>query len=132
MRNALKAVKAVIALACLALVSAQGGPVHAQDFSNKPIRIIVGLVAGGATDVTARLIAQKLSERLGQQFYVENVAGAGGNIGMGQVARTPGDGYTVLFASSSIVVNPSLYVKTPFDLDKDFIPVTKAGASPNA
>src|SRR5262249_5279874 len=59
-------------------------------------------------------------------------AGAGGNLGMGQAARSPGDGYTILFASSSIVVNPTLYSKVPFDIDKDFVPVTKAGATPNS
>jgi len=104
----------------------------AQSYPTKPVKIIVPFPAGGVTDIAARLIAQKLSEKFGQQFYIENIAGAGGNLGMGQVARAAGDGYTVLFASSSIVVNPSLYVKIPFDLDKDFIPVTKAGASPNA
>ena len=88
--------------------------------------------AGGVTDIAARLIAQKLSERLGQQFYVENIGGAGGNLGMANVARAASDGYTILFASSSIVVNPSLYKQMPFDVEKDFIPVTKAGASPNS
>ena len=58
--------------------------------------------------------------------------GAGGNLGMGQVAKSAGDGYTILLASSSIVVNPSLYAKVPYDIDKDFIPVTKAGGTPNS
>jgi tripartite-type tricarboxylate transporter receptor subunit TctC len=71
------------------------------------------------TDIVARLVAQKLSERLGQQFYIENIGGAGGNLGMANAARSPGDGYTILFASSSIVVNPSLYSKIPFDVDKE-------------
>ena len=115
---------------CAALFGASTA--FAQQYPSKPVKIVVPFPAGGVTDIAARLIAQKLSEKLGQQFYVENIAGAGGNLGMGQVARAAGDGYTVLFASSSIVVNPSLYVKVPFDLDKDFIPVTKAGASPNA
>ena len=84
------------------------------------------------TDIAGRLIAQKLSERLGHQFYIENISGAGGNIGMANAARSPGDGYTILLASSSIVVNPSLYNKVPYDVDKDFIPVTKAGATPNS
>ena len=104
----------------------------AQPYPSKPVKIIIPFPAGGITDIAGRLIAQKLSERLGQQFYIENIAGAGGNLGMGNAARSPGDGYTLLFASSSIVVNPSLYNKTPFDVDKDFIPVTKAGASPNS
>lgn len=88
--------------------------------------------AGGPTDVMARLVAQKLSEKLGQQFFVENLAGAGGNIGMANVARAPGDGYTILVASSSYVVNPSLYKKCPYDAEKDFIPVTMAAVTPNA
>ena len=82
--------------------------------------------------LAGRLIAQKLSEKLGQQFYIENIAGAGGNLGMAQVARSPGDGYTMLLSSSSVTVNPSLYNKMPFDVEKDLIPVTKAGGSPNS
>ena len=75
---------------------------------------------------TARLIAQKLGERLGQQFYVENIAGAGGSNGTGQAARAAADGHTVLFAFSSFVVNPSLFAKLPYDPYKDFEPVTLA------
>ena len=78
------------------------------------------------------MIAQRLSERLGQQFFIENVPGAGGNLGMANVAKSAADGYTILLASSSIVVNPSLYAKVPYDIDKDFIPVTKAGGTPNS
>ena len=85
----------------------------------------------GPTDVVARLITQKLSESLKQQFYIENVAGAGGNLGMGNAARAPGDGYTILFVSSSYTVNTSLYAKPPYDPDKDFAPVTMAATSPN-
>ena len=118
-----------VALGAALLVS---GSAFGQQYPTKPVKIVVPFPAGGVTDIAGRLIAQKLSERLGQQFYIENIAGAGGNLGMANVARSAADGYTILFASSSIVVNPSLYVKTPFDLDKDFIPVTKAGASPNA
>jgi tripartite-type tricarboxylate transporter receptor subunit TctC len=91
----------------------------------------VPFAPAGPTDVVARLIAQKLSERLGRQFYIENVTGAGGNTGMGQAARAAPDGYTILFASSSYVVNPSLYPKIPYDPYKDFAPVTVAGDAPN-
>jgi tripartite-type tricarboxylate transporter receptor subunit TctC len=118
-----------IALGVALLVS---GSALAQQYPNKPVKILVPFPPAGVTDIISRLVAQKLSEKLGQQFYVENVAGAAGNLGMGQVARAPGDGYTVLFASSSFVVNPSLYNKVPFDWEKDFIPVTKAGATPNS
>jgi len=118
----------------LALTTAllMSGQAFAQKYPEKPVKVIVPFPAGGVTDIATRLITQKLSERLGQQFYVENVGGAGGNIGMGQAARAAGDGYTMLFASSSIVVNPSLYKEMPFDIGKDFIPVTKAGGSPNS
>jgi tripartite-type tricarboxylate transporter receptor subunit TctC len=121
----------LLGLSCLVTLAVSSAA-FAQQYPDKPVKIIIPFPAGGVTDIAGRLIAQKLSEKLGQQFYIENIAGAGGNLGMSQVAKAAGDGYTVLFSSSSIVVNPSLYVKAPYDLDKDFIPVTKAGASPNA
>ncbi len=107
-------------------------PAAAQQYPNKPVKIIIPFAAGGVTDIAGRLIAQRLSERLGQQFFIENIGGAGGNLGMGNAARAPADGYTILLSSSSIVVNPSLYAKIQFDIDKDFIPVTKAGGTPNS
>jgi tripartite-type tricarboxylate transporter receptor subunit TctC len=119
-------------IAGLAVALALSSGAMAQQYPTKPVKIIIPFPAGGITDIAGRLIAQKMSERFGQQFYIENIAGAGGNLGMGNAARSPGDGYTILFASSSIVVNPSLYNKVPFDIDKDFIPVTKAGGSPNS
>ena len=100
-------------------------------YPDRPVKIIVPFAPAGPTDVVARLIAQKLSERLGKQFYIENVTGAGGNTGMGQAARAAPDGYTILFVSSSYVVNPSLYPKIPYDPYKDFAPVTVAGDAPN-
>ena len=108
------------------------GAAFAQQYPTKPVKIIIPFPAGGVTDIAGRLIAQKLSERMGQQFYIENIAGAGGNLGMGNAARSAGDGYTILLASSSIVVNPSLYNRVTYDIDKDFIPVTKAGGTPNS
>jgi len=123
----------VVALAAALLVSGQvSEQAFAQQYPNKPVKIIIPFPAGGVTDLAGRLIAQKLSEKLGQQFYIENIGGAGGNLGMAQVARAPGDGYTVLLSSSSVTVNPSLYQKMPFDVEKDLIPVTKAGGSPNS
>ena len=104
---------------------------RAQTYPDRQVKVIVPFAAGGPTDVMARLIAQKLSERLKQQFYVENHPGAGGNIGMTVVARANPDGYTILVASSSFVVNPSLYANNPYDAFKDFEPVTLAAASPN-
>jgi len=106
-------------------------PVRAADYPDHPVKVIVPFAAGGPTDVMARLVAQKLSEELKQQFYVENRPGAGGNIGMAEAGRAKPDGYTLLVASSSYVVNPSLYVKAPYDPYKDFAPITLAAASPN-
>ena len=92
--------------------------------------MIIPYAPGGPTDIFGRLIAQSLSEQLGKQFYVENIGGAGGNVGMGQGARAAPDGYTLLVVPPNIVVNPALYNKVPYDPYKDFDPVTIAVASP--
>ena len=111
------------------------GIAHAQTtaggYPNRPVKVIVPFAPSGPTDVTARIVAQKLSDLLGQQFYIENQAGAGGNIGMGNAAKAAPDGYTILFVSSSFVVNPSLYPKIPYDPYKDFIPITNVADAPN-
>jgi tripartite-type tricarboxylate transporter receptor subunit TctC len=114
----------------LAFISASN--LCAANYPDHSIKVIVPFPPGGATDIVGRLVMQRLSERLGQQFFIENIGGAGGNIGMTAAARAPHDGYTILLSSSSIVVNPSLYKSIPFDVEKDFIAVTKAGASPNS
>jgi tripartite-type tricarboxylate transporter receptor subunit TctC len=103
----------------------------AQGYPNKPVRVVVGFPAGGPTDVIARLVAQKLSDSLGHQFFVENIGGAGGNTAAGQVARATPDGYTIMVISTGFVVNPSLYAKVPYDPIKDFTPVTLVAVSPN-
>src|SRR3954470_8036708 len=103
----------------------------AQNYPNKPVRVVVGFAAGGPSDVIGRIVAQKLSEALGQQFYVENVGGAGGNTAAGQVARAPADGYTIHIISTGFMVNPSLYARVPYDPIKDFAPVTLVAYSPN-
>lgn len=126
-RNGLRVSPLLIALAIISAPS-----LRAADYPDHSVKVIVPFPPGGATDITGRIVTQKLSERLGQQFFIENISGAGGNIGMTAAARAPRDGYTILLASSSIVVNPSLYKSIPFDVDKDFIPVTKVGASPNS
>ena len=124
--------KTLVRLVALGAALIVSGSAFAQQYPSKPVRIVIPFPPGGVTEIAGRLIAQKLSERLGQKFYIENIAGAGGNLGMSNVARSPGDGYTMLLSSSSIVVNPSLYAKVPYDIDKDFIPVTKAGGTPNS
>jgi tripartite-type tricarboxylate transporter receptor subunit TctC len=103
----------------------------AQTYPTRPVRLIVPFAPAGPTDVFARLLAQKLSTNLGQQFYIENQVGGGGNIGMGNAARAAPDGYTVVFVSTSYIVNPSLHPKIPYDPYKDFAPVTLAAISPN-
>ncbi|MFL6795879.1 MAG: Bug family tripartite tricarboxylate transporter substrate binding protein [Xanthobacteraceae bacterium] len=118
-------------VACTALVLAGSALAQSSGYPERPVKIIVPFAAGGPTDVVARLVAQKLSERLGQQFYIENMPGAGGNHGMGTASRAPGDGYTILIASSSYQVNPSLYARPTYDPERDFAPVTMAGAAPN-
>jgi tripartite-type tricarboxylate transporter receptor subunit TctC len=102
-----------------------------QSYPTRPVRMIVPFAPGGPSDVLARLLAQKLSQTLGQQFYVENQPGAGGNLGMAAGARATPDGYTITVIGTSFVVNPSLYSKIPYDPVKDFAPVTLAAISPN-
>jgi tripartite-type tricarboxylate transporter receptor subunit TctC len=106
-------------------------PSWAQGYPNRPVRVVVGFPAGGPTDVIARLVAQRLSDSLGQQFFVENIGGAGGNTAAGQVARQAPDGYTIMAISTGFLVNPSLYAKVPYDPIKDFSAVTLVAVSPN-
>jgi tripartite-type tricarboxylate transporter receptor subunit TctC len=102
------------------------GTAIAQPYPGKPVRVIVPYVAGGSADITARTIAQKLSESLGNAFVVENRAGANGSIGTDVVAKAAPDGYTLLLvASGPVVVNPSLYSKVPYDPVKDLQPITQ-------
>ncbi|MFL6798685.1 MAG: Bug family tripartite tricarboxylate transporter substrate binding protein [Xanthobacteraceae bacterium] len=103
----------------------------AQSYPSRPVRVIVPFAPGGPVDVLARIITERLSLKLGQQFYVESQPGAGGNIGMGAAARANPNGYTVAIVGPSFVVNPSLYAKIPYDPLKDFAPVTLAAVSAN-
>jgi tripartite-type tricarboxylate transporter receptor subunit TctC len=98
----------------------------AQSYPARPVRVIVPFGPGGPTDVFARLMAQKLSEKLGTQFYVENMGGAGGNIGTFRAAQAAPDGYTLLVTGANLVVNPILYNQVAYDPLKDFDPVTIA------
>jgi tripartite-type tricarboxylate transporter receptor subunit TctC len=123
--------RGLFACAMLAVLGLAAAPAQAAGYPERPVKIIVPFAAGGPTDVMARLLAAKLSERLGQQFYIENLPGAGGNIGTANAAHATPDGYTILLASSSYVVNPSLYKHCPYDAEKDFIPVTLAAVTPN-
>jgi tripartite-type tricarboxylate transporter receptor subunit TctC len=117
------------AIAALALI---GVPANADDsYPNRPVRIVVSFSAGGPTDIVGRIFAQKLSELLGQQFFVENKVGAGGNLGADMVAKSAPDGYTLLVATvSTHAINPGLYAKMPYDPVKDFAPVAQVGVTP--
>src|SRR6476469_5179010 len=111
-------------LAVLAALIVSTVTAFAQGYPNKSVRVVVGFAAGGPTDVIARIVAQKLSDSLHHQFYVENVPGAGGNTASGQVARAAADGYTIMVISTGFMVNMSLYARVPYDAVKDFAPVT--------
>jgi tripartite-type tricarboxylate transporter receptor subunit TctC len=99
---------------------------QAEGYPVRPVRIIVPWAPGGQTDVIGRILAQELSEFFGTQFYVENMPGAGGTIGVGRAAQSAADGYTALVTDISFVINASLYKKVPYDRDKDFEPVALA------
>ena len=100
--------------------------VSAQNYPDRPVRMVVPFAPGGPTDTVTRLIAQKLSERLSTQFFVENIGGGGGNIAMGRVAKMLADGYTLLMVNPSYVVNPTLHADIPYRFEKDFDPVSLA------
>ncbi|MBN9047840.1 MAG: tripartite tricarboxylate transporter substrate binding protein [Rhizobiales bacterium] len=102
-----------------------------DDYPSKPVRIIVPYAAGGPADILARLIGQKMSDDLGQQFIVDNRPGAGGSIGATQVARSPADGYTLLVAPVGVIaINPWIYANLSYDPLRDFEPVTLLAKSP--
>jgi tripartite-type tricarboxylate transporter receptor subunit TctC len=103
---------------------------RAQAYPSRPVRIIVPFAPAGGSDMFARLIAQKLSEHLGKQFFVENIVGAGGNIGTGRGARAAADGYTLVAVASNFVVNPILFDTVPYDPVKNFDPVTLPLSNP--
>jgi tripartite-type tricarboxylate transporter receptor subunit TctC len=130
--NARPGIKRIITTAILALGLAFGtGPGHAAAYPEKPVRIVVGFAAGGATDALARMVAKSLNEAWGQAVVVENRPGAGGNIAHELVARAPGDGYTLLFTSAPLAINPSLYANLGYDTLKDFRPITLVATVPS-
>ena len=105
--------------------------VHAQSYPTKPIRFVVGFTAGGASDITSRIIGQKLTQHLGQPVIIDNRAGASGTIAGGIVAKAPPDGYTLLSGATSILaINPALYAKLDYDSLRDFAPVSQTVSMP--
>src|SRR5215207_6615978 len=131
MSSAFVSRRAALALAAAALLAA--GPAPAQGtWPTKPVRIVVPFAAGGTTDILARAVAPELSKAFGQQFIVDNRAGAGGNVGAEIVAKSPGDGYTLLMGTvGTHGINRALYTKLSYDPIKDFAPVTLVAGVPN-
>jgi len=120
------------AAATLAAITLNAPLAAAQDYPTRPVRMIVPFAAGGPTDVIARVVAQKLTEGLGQQVVVDNRAGAGGLLGTEIAAKAPADGYTLIFANiSTHGVNPALYRRLPYDAIRDFAPIAMATTTPN-
>jgi tripartite-type tricarboxylate transporter receptor subunit TctC len=117
---------ALLALATAAIP----GQAHAQKYPDRPVRLVVPYPAGGPTDAIARLVAQKLSEKVGVQFYIENIAGAGATIGIGNVAKAAPDGYTALLTTQDVVVQAVLRAKVPFNPFKSFVPVALVVSGP--
>jgi len=102
-----------------------------DQYPSKPVRIVVSFAAGGPTDTVARVIGAKLGDMLGQQFFIENRTGAGGNLGADMAAKSPPDGYTLLMATvSTHAINPGLYSKMPYDPVRDFAAVAQVGVTP--
>src|SRR5262245_2376140 len=118
-----------VALGAFAFATALGGA-QAADWPTRPVTVIVPYAAGGNTDMMARLVSQRLSEKLGQSFVVENRAGGGGSIGAIAVARAAADGYTLLFGASTQIINIPMLQKVAYEPEKDFVPVSIFGAGP--
>jgi tripartite-type tricarboxylate transporter receptor subunit TctC len=116
-------------VACLACVSPAHGQ-DAKDYPSKPIRFIVPYPPAGGTDVVARILSEPLAAVLGQPIIIDNRGGAAGNLGTDVAAKAAPDGYTVLFTLSSHTINPKLYEKLPFDVERDFVPISLAALSP--
>jgi tripartite-type tricarboxylate transporter receptor subunit TctC len=112
---------AVLALCALA---ASHQNAHAANYPDKSVRIVLPFAAGGVGDITARIIAEKLCDKLGQRFYVENQAGAGGIVAARTVISSPPDGYTLALLSNGTAASVSLFKKLPYDPQKDFAPIS--------
>ena len=119
-----------IAVAVALAIAGSCAPATAQNYPAKPLRIIVPTSPGGIIDIIARTVGQKLTEVNGQIVVIENRAGASNNIGTEYVARAPADGYTLLAATLPLVVNPALFEKLPFNVERDFAPVSLVVSAP--
>ena len=130
-RRLLAAAGAALCLATPAFAQAQAAaPAPAPAYPTKPVKLVVPYPPGGPTDIVARLVAQKLSDAMGQQFIIDNRPGAGGNPGAELVARSPADGYTLVVATTAHAINPSLFKNLGYSLAKDFAPVSQLTSGP--
>jgi len=120
--------RTLAALAC-ALAAASA---FAQTYPTRPIKMLVPFAAGGTVDIVARLLGAKLAEEMGQPFVVENKGGAGGTIAAAMLAKSPGDGYTLMMMHQGLAFNASLYSDLPYDTLRDLAPIAHVGATPNA
>jgi tripartite-type tricarboxylate transporter receptor subunit TctC len=118
-------------LSCLSILGAGIAPAHAADYPDRPVHWLIGFAAGGPVDTIARIMAQALSERLGQQFIVENRGGSGGNIATEAAINATSDGYTLLFSGANNAISASLYKKLPFNFIRDTLPVAGFMQVPN-
>lgn len=124
-------VKAWLSLVAAAVLASAAGAIQAQNYPTKPVKIIVPFGAGGPADIYARAIAQRLSEPLGQQVIVEDRPGAGSALGTDVVAKSAPDGYTLLMISNTHTINETLNPKLPYNLLRDFAPITQVNVMPN-
>jgi tripartite-type tricarboxylate transporter receptor subunit TctC len=120
----------VTALAAIASIGVSIGAARARDYPSRPIRLVVPFAAGGGTDTLSRIFGQVLQEHLGGTVLIENIGGAGGSIGTGQVAKASPDGYTILTATPSITINPHIQKNVPYNVLRDFVPVVQITTSP--
>ena len=122
--------KKIIFGLCIAINLLFAGNLLAQDYPNKPIKVLVGYAPGGAVDLVARTLGQSLSTSMGQPVVIENKPGAGTNIAVKQLIDSPPDGYTLMVAANALAANMSLYKPQPFDIDKDITPIAMIGRVP--
>jgi len=131
-RWSLRPATALMAAAALCFALAAARPAAAEDYPNRPITLVVPFPPGGSTSIVGRIVADKMSELLGQQIVVENRGGAGGTVGTRGVAKSPADGYTLILGyTGTLAIGPSLYSNVGYDPRKDFAPIGRIGTAPN-
>src|SRR5438477_6463249 len=119
-----------IAVAALAFVALLVGSATAQQYPTRPVKVLVTIPPGGAPDIAARLLAQRLTETMGQSFFIENRSGANGNVAAEMAAHAEPDGYTLIMAADSLItINPHVYDKMPIDMLKDLLPVASVASN---